>query len=158
LPIEAMKRHLLLAAAVLAGMVGGVQCGGVSSSENAQTGSGETAPSGDVGDAILAKAYREHAAGLEVGGQGTVTRILTDDTEGGRHQRFIVRLASGQTLLVAHNIDLAPRVADLRAGDTVTFRGEYEWNAEGGTIHWTHHDPAGDHTPGWIRHDGQTYQ
>jgi hypothetical protein len=152
-----MKRHLLLATAVLAGMVGVVQCGGVSPSEKAQTGSGD-APSGTAGDAILAKAYREHAAGLEVEGQGTVTRILKDDTDGGRHQRFIVRLASGQTLLVAHNIDLAPRVDDLRVGDTLTFHGEYEWNAEGGTIHWTHHDPTGDHTPGWIRHDGRTYQ
>jgi len=110
------------------------------------------------GDAALAAAFKDHARDLQVEGRGTVIKVLPDDTEGGRHQRFIIRLASGQTLLVAHNIDIAPRVADLKAGDTVAFSGVYEWNAEGGTIHWTHHDPDGTHAPGWLRHDGATYQ
>ena len=85
-------------------------------------------------------------------------RILADDVEGARHQRFILRLASGQTLLVAHNIDVAPRIEGLREGDTVAFRGVYEWNAEGGVVHWTHHDPDGSHAPGWLRHGGRTYE
>ena len=76
-------------------------------------------------------------------GSGTVLRVLADDNSGSRHQRFILRLDSGQTVMVAHNIDLAPRIASLRAGDRVGFSGEYEWNAQGGVIHWTHHDPAG---------------
>jgi hypothetical protein len=120
--------------------------------------SGDASPSGAAGDAALARASAERAHGLEVEGQGSVVRLLKDDTEGGRHQRFIIRLAHGQTLLLAHNIDVAPRVADLRAGDPVAFRGVYEWSEEGGTIHWTHHDPDGPHTPGWIRHDARTYQ
>jgi hypothetical protein len=85
-------------------------------------------------------------------------RLLADDDEGSRHQRFIVRLDSGQTLLVAHNIDVAPRVEGLAVGDSVAFSGVYEWSAEGGTIHWTHHDPYGRHAPGWLRHDAETYQ
>jgi Protein of unknown function (DUF3465) len=111
-----------------------------------------------TGDAVMAKAFQDRAHDLQLEGQGTVVRILKDDTEGGRHQRFIVRLASGQTLLIAHNIDVAPRVADLRKGESVVFRGVYEWSAEGGTIHWTHHDPDGQHVAGWIRYDGRTYQ
>ena len=75
-----------------------------------------------------------------------------------RHQRFIVQLASGQTLLVAHNIDLAPRVADLKPGHIVAFYGEYEWNERGGVIHWTHHDPRGQHAAGWVEHNGVRYQ
>jgi len=59
---------------------------------------------------------------------------------------------------VAHNIDVAPRVGGLDEGDSVAFRGVYEWNAEGGVIHWTHQDPEGEHAPGWIRHEGKTYQ
>lgn len=149
---------MLLVALVLAGSVGLVQCGGMPPSDKGETGSGAATPLGDAADAILAQALEDRVGGLQVEGRGTVTRILKDDTEGGRHQRFIVRLDSGQTLLVVHNIDVAPRVADLHVGDTVTFCGEYEWSAEGGTIHWTHHDPDGEHADGWIRHDGRTYQ
>jgi hypothetical protein len=129
-----------------------------SPTDEAQPGSGAATSPVVKGDAVLALAFEKHANDLQVEGQGTVARILADDTEGGKHQRFVVRLASGQTLLVAHNIDVAPRVEDLREGDAVAFRGVYEWNEEGGTIHWTHRDPNGEHAPGWILHGGRTYQ
>lgn len=74
------------------------------------------------------------------------------------NQKFIVKLASGQTLLVAHNIDVAPRIQSFRAGDRVQFSGEYEWNDKGGVIHWTHRTASGPHPSGWLRHGGQTYQ
>lgn len=111
-----------------------------------------------AGDQVLASAFDSRRSGIEVTGGGTVTRILADDNEGDRHQRFIVRLASGQTILIAHNIDIAPRVGDLQVGDAVEFRGVYEWNEQGGTVHWTHHDPDGAHAPGWIKHKGAIYQ
>jgi hypothetical protein len=91
-------------------------------------------------------------------GSGTVVRLLPDDTEGDRHQRFILRLASERTLLVVHNIDIAPRVSPLSEGDTVEYKGEYAPNDKGGVVHWTHHDPAGNHPAGWLKHDGQTFQ
>ena len=102
--------------------------------------------------------FAEWKSGSQVTGEGTVTKLLADDNEGSRHQRFILTLPSGQTLLVTHNIDLAPRVASLRTGDSVAFNGVYEWNARGGLIHWTHRDPSGRHQPGWLRHAGKTYQ
>ena len=86
-----------------------------------------------------------------------MTRILPDDNVGSRHQRFIVTLESGHTVLLSHNIDLAPRVP-LAQGDRVVFRGEYEWNERGGVVHWTHHDPGGRRPGGWIRHRGETYR
>jgi hypothetical protein len=110
------------------------------------------------GDAALASAFKDQAHDLQVQGSGTVVRVLPDDVDGGRHQRFVIRLESGHTLLVAHNIDVAPRVEGLSVGDTVAFKGVYEWNPEGGTIHWTHKDPNGNHAPGWLRLDGRTYQ
>lgn len=45
-----------------------------------------------------------------MGGEGVVDRALSDDNDGSRHQRFILRLASGQTLLIAHNIDISLRI------------------------------------------------
>jgi hypothetical protein len=153
-----MKR-LLLAAAILVVTVVGVVPGGCATTAGpAGTGVDSTATAANAGDAVLARAFAEQASSLEVEGLGTVTKLLADDTEGARHQRFIVQLASGQTLLVTHNIDVAPRVGSLLVGDAVEFRGEYEWNAQGGLIHWTHHDPTGSHAAGWIKHDGRTYQ
>lgn len=103
-------------------------------------------------------AFTEQESGSQVTGEGTVTKLLSDDNEGSRHQRFILTLTSGQTLLVAHNIDLAPRLTSLKTGDAVAFHGVFEWNAKGGVIHWTHRDPSGRHQPGWLKHAGQTYQ
>ena len=109
-------------------------------------------------DERLARAFDDQEHALQIEGAGTVTRLLSDDNDGGRHQRFIVELKSGQTLLIAHNIDLAPRIDSLEVGDEIEFFGEYEWNQKGGTIHWTHHDPNGRHEPGWLKHNGRVYQ
>lgn len=94
-------------------------------------------------------------SGSQIQGSGVVIRVLTDDNIGSRHQRFIVQLDSGQTLLIAHNIDVARRVEPLKTGDRLQFAGEYEWNEKGGVVHWTHHDPAGRHPSGWLRLNGQ---
>lgn len=104
----------------------------------------------------LQSAIRTRARDVQVTGSGTVDRVLADDRDGSRHQRFILRLASGETLLIAHNIDLAPRLTSLDPGERVEFAGEYEWTERGGVVHWTHHDPAGRHPGGWLRHEGRT--
>ena len=109
-------------------------------------------------DALIADAFRKQQSNTSVTLNGTVIALLSDDNDGSRHQRFIIKLASGQTLLVAHNIDLAGRVENLKSGDSVSLRGEYEWNNKGGVLHWTHHDPSQRHETGWIRHEGHTYQ
>ena len=119
-----------------------------------------SAPNGSVVSASssVGRAFKSRTSNVQVEGEGVVTRILTDDLVGGRHQRFIVRLPSGQTVLIVHNIDIAPRVIGLRKSDKVRFYGEYEWNEKGGVIHWTHHDPKGRHVAGWLKHGGRTYQ
>ncbi len=109
-------------------------------------------------DTQLATAFQNQQSNLQIKGDGVVYKTLPDDTKGSQHQRFILKLSNGLTLLVAHNIDLADRIPDLQVGDTVEFYGEYEWNEKGGVIHWTHHDPSGRHTDGWLKHNGQTYQ
>ena len=124
----------------------------------------ERNPTGTAGapptldDSSVVRLYEEKRSGEMVEGVGIVERVLRDDEDGSRHQRFIVRLGSGLTLLVSHNIDLAPRVANLEPGDDVLFRGQYEWNDQGGVIHWTHDDPEGRRHGGWMEHEGVTYR
>ena len=113
--------------------------------------SADSTPDRRADDDSLASAIEHRTSNVQVTGAGVVVRVLPDDNEGSRHQRFIVRVASDETVLIAHNIDLAPRIEDLRAGDRVEFSGEYEWNNKGGVIHWTHADPAGRHVAGWVR-------
>lgn len=105
----------------------------------------------------LDDAYNRKLSDVWVEGQGVVHKLLKDDNKGSRHQKFLVKIASGKTLLFAHNIDLAPRIEDLKIGDVVTFRGEYVYNPKGGVMHWTHHDPQGGKQGGWIKHNGKTY-
>jgi hypothetical protein len=119
---------------------------------------GAAKPGVSQADDVIARAFENRQSDVQVKGSGTVQRILRDDNSGSRHQNFILRLDSGQTLLVSHNIDLAPRIQSLNAGDNIEFYGEYEWNANGGVVHWTHHDPGGRHVDGWLKHEGKTYQ
>ncbi|WP_195708050.1 DUF3465 domain-containing protein [Vibrio metoecus] len=109
-------------------------------------------------DAALQQAYQSQQSDLQVQGFGQVSKVLPDDNDGSRHQKFILKLNSGQTLLVAHNIDLAPRIPNLKVGDIVEFYGEYEWNKKGGVLHWTHKDPQNRHAHGWLKHNGQVYE
>ena len=112
-----------------------------------------------VGDNdAIGRAFASRASDVQVAGEGTVVRVLPDDLNGARHQRFIIQLASGQTLLIAHNIDIAPRIDGPVVGDRVSFSGEYVWNEKGGVVHWTHHDPQGRHAGGWLTHNGKTYK
>lgn len=109
-------------------------------------------------DKQIETAFKNRQSDLQIEGAGTVVHVLPDDNKGSRHQRFIIKLNSGLTLLVAHNIDLAPRIPALRKGDEVAFYGEYEWTEKGGVMHWTHHDPGGRHVDGWLEHQGERYQ
>lgn len=109
-------------------------------------------------NAAIARAFANHARDIRVDGSGSVSRVLSDDNQGERHQRFLVLLPTGQSILIVHNIDIAPRVDNLRVGDEIEFEGEYVWNERGGLVHWTHHDPSRRHRPGWVKHAGHVYQ
>lgn len=146
-----MKKLLLIGLVLAAVYFGGVETGFIPARQDAGSSASGT-------DQVLATAFDNRQSDIQVRASGRVTRVLPDDNDGSRHQRFIVQLASGQTVLVAHNIDLASRVASLKAGDLVEFNGEYEWNERGGVIHWTHRDPQHSHADGWVKHNGQTYQ
>jgi hypothetical protein len=118
----------------------------------------QTGDAGNRDNAAVEQAIERHSRNVLLTAWGTVKKTLSDDNEGSRHQRFLVELPSGHTLLVAHNIDLAEQVADLQSGEPIELHGEYVWNERGGVMHWTHRDPSGRHAAGWIRYKDRIYQ
>jgi len=118
---------------------------------------GDVLQSPVTGDGVVEQAYADRRSGVWVEVDGRVSRLLADDNEGSRHQRFVLALDSGHTVLVAHNIDLAERVP-VRQDGRVRLRGRYEWNERGGVIHWTHHDPDGSMPGGWVRQGDAVYR
>lgn len=115
------------------------------------------ANSTDISNAEIEQAFKHKKSNVQVSGHGVVIKLLKDDNKGSRHQKFLVKINAQQTLLFAHNIDLAPRVP-LEIDDEISFYGEYIYNPKGGIIHWTHHAPRGDHAEGWILHNGRKYK
>ena len=110
-------------------------------------------------NAAIARAFAEHRSSVEVTAEATVTRVLADESgPSGVHQRFIVRLSgSTQTLEIDNNASIGRRVP-IAAGEDLLIHGEYVWNAEGGLIHFTHHDPQHTHEGGWIEVRGTRYE
>lgn len=104
----------------------------------------------------LVDLYTERANDVWVQFDAKVIRLLADDNKGSRHQKFIVKNKQ-HTVLVAHNIDLAPRVP-VQTGDNIVISGQYEWNERGGVVHWTHHDPQNRHNGGWIELNGKKFK
>ena len=106
----------------------------------------------------IEQAYHDKQSNIQVQGVGKVARVLPDDNNGIRHQKFLLKLPSKLTILVAHNIDLAKKIDNLKEGDEVEFYGEYEWNNKGGIVHWTHNDPSKKHKDGWLKHKNVIYK
>lgn len=69
---------------------------------------------------------------------GRVIKLLPDDTDATPHQKFIIEIHSGHTILVSHNLLRAYRMP-VKIGDRVEVRGTYIWNRFGGLLHNTHH-------------------
>ncbi|MEB3328254.1 MAG: DUF3465 domain-containing protein [Candidatus Sericytochromatia bacterium] len=85
---------------------------------------------------------------------GRVTRLLPDDLVGNRHQHFLFE-ARGETVKIAHNLELAPKVP-VAVGDTVEVKCEFIAATPYDVAHWTHYDPRGGEG-GYIKHRGKVY-
>lgn len=152
--MKQVLRWLGLVVLVVAGWLYGVD-------GPADSGSGQATvtikPAQAGGSDEIEQAFRTQRSDVAVEFSARVAKVLPDDNDGSRHQRFLVRLSNQRSLLIAHNIDLAPRVP-LARDDEIEIKGEYEWNEQGGVVHWTHLDPARRHADGWIRHADKLYQ
>ena len=136
-------------------------CDAQFSANNAVTENAVAAETASLDNAQIERAFANKQSDIQVQGTGVVVKLLPDDTKGAQHQKFLVKIPvktmAQQTLLFAHNIDLAPRVP-LQVNDTISFNGEYVYNPKGGVMHWSHHDPDGRHENGWIKLHNETYQ
>ncbi|MGH7708459.1 MAG: DUF3465 domain-containing protein [Vulcanimicrobiaceae bacterium] len=117
----------------------------------------------DAGNGAVYAAWQAHSSRVEVTASGSVARMLRVQRGGqfGPHEGFLLHLTGapghGLTVKVEDNLDLTGPIP-IHAGDAVVVRGEYEYNALGGVVHWTHHDPRGHHAAGYIQVGGRTYE
>lgn len=109
-----------------------------------------------LGDVGIAQLYVQKQSGTMVEFEGRVDRLLPDNLQGIPHQRFVMKLDNGHIVLISHNLDRADR-APISEWDLVKVRGEYEFNAQGGVVRWTHRDPGLGIKHGWIEHQGNRY-
>ncbi|MCA1778196.1 MAG: DUF3465 domain-containing protein [Xanthomonadaceae bacterium] len=112
------------------------------------------------GDSIsnerLLDAFEDGRTSIWVSGQAPVSQILGDEGIGGPHQRFVLRLNEGVTIIVRHSLQASERVP-VERGDSVRFHGRYDWEASGGIISLTHSDPEQPGGGGWVEHKGVRY-
>lgn len=99
-------------------------------------------------------AFDKKLSNVGVTAKGKVIKVLEDDHKGAHHQRFVIEVSSGRTVLVAHNIEQAYR-ANIKIGDEVEAKGNYVWNKFGGLLHNTHHADRGEHDDGYINFVGK---
>lgn len=106
----------------------------------------------------ITRAFQQQQSDIPVQGTGQIIKELAEDNNGSRHQRILIRMPDGLSIMIAHNIDLAPRIEGIQAEQRIEFKGEYAWNPKGGVVHWTHHDPSGRHPDGWLKYQSRTYR
>ncbi|HUA08549.1 MAG TPA: DUF3465 domain-containing protein [Candidatus Acidoferrales bacterium] len=111
-------------------------------------------------NARICAAYGSGQSGVEVIGSGTVLALLgTSNGRSGEHEGFLLKL-TGQcdlALRIETNVDITGPVP-LQPGETVVVKGQFEDDADGGVIHWTHHDPSGRHITGYVEAGGKFYE
>jgi hypothetical protein len=108
-------------------------------------------------DHEIIQAQTSNLVNAEVTGRAVVKKLLRDDVVAPRHQKFLLELTNGTTILVAHNTDVAPQVP-IQEGDQLVIHGSFIYNTKGGLIHWTHHSNSPRHQGGYIDFNGARYQ
>lgn len=108
-------------------------------------------------DSDLIRAVRDRRSVFFVQASNVVVvKVLPDDTQGLKHQRWYVRLSDGSQVFAVYNIDQTARVP-VQVGQTMSLGGEFKWTDQGALIHWLHSDPSGRRPNGYVIVNGQKY-
>ena len=121
---------------------------------------GGCVPSEQADNGKICGLYASGASDVEVIGQGSVLAILgTRNGPSGVHEGFLLKLTGGCDLMVRveTNVGITGPLP-LHPGETATVKGVFDDDADGGVIHWTHHDPSGRHIAGYVEAGGKIYQ
>lgn len=118
--------------------------------------------SASADNAAIYDAWRSNRSHLEVTAEGSVARRLgTRVGRSGTHEGFLLHLTGaagrGLTVRVEDNVDITGPIP-LTEGAEVEVRGEYIFDRRGGIIHYTHRDPRGRHSAGYVRVNDKFYQ
>jgi hypothetical protein len=111
-------------------------------------------------NSLVCATFSGQGSKQEVLAQGEIVDMLGMQTgPSGEHEGFLLKLTGDCDLLVRveTNVGITGPVP-LHSGETVVVKGEYEYEAAGGVIHWTHHDPEGRHVAGYVLAAGKLYQ
>lgn len=121
-------------------------------------------PTGSVadqkaGDAAMVAAVngRRNINFVEATGM-LVVETLPDDRQGLQHQKFVVQLTSGATMLAVYNLDMEGcTYIPVKKGDRVAMGGEFKWTSQGALLHWLHYDPSQRRPDGYVQLNGVDY-
>jgi hypothetical protein len=102
----------------------------------------------------IVTAMEDRARNAYVKGEGTITQMLSDLEQEGVYQQFRVLVGNGKEVTIVRR----GRIAALRDGDAISFKGRYHWDLDGGKVLWTYYDPKGRNIGGWVIHNGRMYQ
>jgi hypothetical protein len=110
-------------------------------------------------DEAVCRAFHAGTSAFEVVADGRVVSLLgTNAGPSGAHEGFLLHLGSGcdLTLRVETNVGFTGPIP-LHVGENVVVKGEYEYEALGGVIHWTHRETHGRHPSGYVEAAGRYY-
>lgn len=109
-------------------------------------------------DAAIVQAQAAQAQKVELTVTAPVLKLLREENYREPHQRFLLSLSNGTTVLVANDLKYGTYVPNLRPGALLRLHGEYIWNEKGGVLHWTHLSDEPRHESGYIDYNGWRYQ
>jgi uncharacterized protein DUF3465 len=79
-------------------------------------------------------------------------------------KKLLLPLAIVATVVLYQNWEATPSRTEFQETGAAVSATESDAIAkafegqQSGVVHWTQHDPQGQHEAGWVRHRGQTYQ
>ncbi|WP_413944256.1 DUF3465 domain-containing protein [Bdellovibrio sp. HCB-162] len=127
------------------------------SSKEDSSSQGTQAVDNNANDSDIVRAVNEQRrVNFVEGGGMVVTKVLPDDNNGLKHQKWVVRLSNGKTMQAVYNSDMCPRVP-VKVGDVVAMGGMFLWTNTGALLHWLHHDPRGNRPDGYVYVNGKYY-